>query len=120
MPPRDIAMTGEITLRGKILPIGGLKEKILAAIAADITQVFIPKQNEKDLYDLPKGTENKIIITPVSSFDEIKPIVFVNKEFSASTSADSIQDIDSSLLDKSKLSSTDLEQGKTSEPDIIN
>ena len=51
---RDVAMTGEVTLTGQVLPIGGLKEKLLAAHRAGIKQVVIPKENEKDLADMPK------------------------------------------------------------------
>lgn len=68
---RDVAMTGEITLRGKVLPIGGLKEKILAAIRAGITTVVIPEQNVKDLEDVPKEILKKVKIVPVSVLDDV-------------------------------------------------
>ena len=68
---RDIAMTGEITLRGRVLPIGGLKEKLLAALRAGITTVFIPKDNEKDLADIEDGVKKHIKIIPVAHVDEV-------------------------------------------------
>jgi ATP-dependent Lon protease len=68
---RDIAMTGEITLRGRVLPIGGLKEKLLAALRAGITTVFIPKDNEKDLVEIPENVKKGLTILPVSHVDEV-------------------------------------------------
>jgi ATP-dependent Lon protease len=67
----DVAMTGEITLRGKVLPIGGLKEKLLAAHRGGITTVIIPDENEKDLVDIPKVILKKLEIHPVSTIDEV-------------------------------------------------
>ena len=68
---RDVAMTGEITLRGRILPIGGLKEKILAAHRGGITKVIIPKENEKDLKDIPTSVQKQIEIALVEHMDEV-------------------------------------------------
>jgi ATP-dependent Lon protease len=68
---RDVAMTGEITLRGRVLPIGGLKEKLLAALRAGITTAFIPKDNEKDLADIPDNVKKGITIIPVAHVDEV-------------------------------------------------
>jgi ATP-dependent Lon protease len=68
---RDIAMTGEITLRGRVLPIGGLKEKLLAALRAGIKTVFIPKDNEKDLAEIPDNVKNSLQLIPVSDVDEV-------------------------------------------------
>jgi len=68
---RDVAMTGEITLRGRVLPIGGLKEKLLAALRAGITTVFIPKDNEKDLADIPDSVKKTIKIIPVAHVDYV-------------------------------------------------
>ena len=68
---RDIAMTGEITLRGRVLPIGGLKEKLLAALRAGITTVFIPKDNEKDLAEIEDGVKKHIKIIPVGHVDDV-------------------------------------------------
>ena len=68
---RDVAMTGEITLRGRVLPIGGLKEKLLAAMRAGIKTVFIPKDNEKDLADIPESVKKGLEINPVSHVDEV-------------------------------------------------
>jgi len=67
----DVAMTGEITLRGLILPIGGLKEKSLAAMRAGITTVIIPKLNEKDLVDVPEEAKQKLKFVPVENVDEV-------------------------------------------------
>ena len=68
---KDIAMTGEITLRGRILPIGGLKEKLLAALRGGIKTVLIPKDNEKDLEDIPDNVKNGLKIIPVAVVDEV-------------------------------------------------
>jgi ATP-dependent Lon protease len=68
---RDIAMTGEITLRGRVLPIGGLKEKIIAAHRGGIKTVLIPKENEKDLKDIPKVISRSMTIVPVEHMDEV-------------------------------------------------
>ena len=68
---RDVAMTGEITLRGRVLPIGGLKEKLLAAMRAGIKTVFIPKDNEKDLPEIPESVKKYIKVIPISHVDEL-------------------------------------------------
>lgn len=68
---RDIAMTGEITLRGKVLPIGGLKEKVLAAHRAMIKHVILPKENEKDLEKIPEYVRNEMAFHPVSTMEEV-------------------------------------------------
>jgi ATP-dependent Lon protease len=70
----DVAMTGEITLRGRVLPVGGVKEKILAAVAAGMTRVIIPKRNEKDLEEIPKELRAKIVVQTVEHMDEIWPL----------------------------------------------
>ena len=67
---RDVAMTGEITLRGRVLPIGGLKEKLLAAQRGGLTTVLIPKDNEKDLADIPDNVKSALKIVPVAMVDE--------------------------------------------------
>jgi ATP-dependent Lon protease len=68
---RDIAMTGEVTLRGRVLPIGGLKEKLLAALRGGIETVLIPKDNEKDLVEIPANIREALKIVPVSHVDEV-------------------------------------------------
>jgi len=68
---RDVAMTGEITLRGRVLPIGGLKEKLLAALRAGIKTVFIPRDNEKDLVDIPDSVKKNLKVIPVAHVDEV-------------------------------------------------
>ena len=76
---RDVAMTGEITLRGRVLPIGGLKEKLLAALRSGITTVFIPKDNEKDLADVPETVKKHLSIIAVSHADEVIEKALVRK-----------------------------------------
>jgi ATP-dependent Lon protease len=68
---KDVAMTGEITLRGRVLPIGGLKEKLLAALRGGLKTVLIPKDNEKDLADIPDNVKRGLKIVPVSTVDEV-------------------------------------------------
>ncbi|MEO7276505.1 MAG: endopeptidase La, partial [Sphingomicrobium sp.] len=68
---RDVAMTGEVTLRGRVLPIGGLKEKLLAALRGGIRTVLIPAENEKDLAELPAAVTDRLEIIPVSHVDEV-------------------------------------------------
>ncbi|MFZ4806972.1 MAG: endopeptidase La [Hyphomicrobiaceae bacterium] len=68
---KDVAMTGEITLRGRVLPIGGLKEKLLAALRAGIKKVLIPEENAKDLAEIPDEVKNKLEIVPVARMDDV-------------------------------------------------
>src|SRR5712675_951568 len=80
---RDIAMTGEITLRGRVLPIGGLKEKLLAALRGGLKTVLIPKENERDLPEIPDNVKKGLEIVPVATVDEVlaralvKPLVAI-------------------------------------------
>jgi ATP-dependent Lon protease len=74
----DVAMTGEITLRGEVLPIGGLKEKLLAAHRGGISTVIIPQQNEKDLVEIPKNIKDKLTIVPVRWIDEVLEIALIH------------------------------------------
>ena len=76
---RKVAMTGEVTITGQVLQIGGLKEKLLAAHRAGIKQVIIPKDNEKDLVDIPKKVKEDIKITPVETVDEVLKIALKNE-----------------------------------------
>ncbi|GFO59840.1 Lon protease [Geomonas silvestris] len=75
---KDVAMTGEITLRGKVLPIGGLKEKILAAARLGVTTVVIPVQNKKDLEDVPKTILKKLKIVTAATIDEVLAVALEN------------------------------------------
>lgn len=76
----DLCMTGEITLQGRVLPVGGIKEKILAGVARDLKHVIIPYQNLKDLEEIPQDLREKIEIHPVRHYDEVFPLVF-NTDF---------------------------------------
>jgi len=76
---RDVAMTGEVTLTGQVLPIGGLKEKLLAAHRAGIKEVLIPKENEKDLVDMPKKIIDDIKITPVEYADQVLKVALTKE-----------------------------------------
>ena len=75
---RDVAMTGEVTLRGRVLGIGGLKEKLLAALRGGITTVLIPEENEKDLVEIPANITNGLKIIPVSHVDEVLAVALVS------------------------------------------
>ena len=68
---KDVAMTGEITLRGRVLPIGGLKEKVLGAHRAGITDIVLPKDNEADIEDIPEDVQKSLRFHPVSTLDEV-------------------------------------------------
>jgi ATP-dependent Lon protease len=74
----DVAMTGEITLRGEVLPIGGLKEKLLAAHRGGISTVLIPEENRKDLTEIPKNVKDKLDIRPVKWIDEVLQVALTH------------------------------------------
>ncbi len=98
---RNIAMTGEVTLRGRVLPIGGLKEKLLAALRGGITKVLIPEENAKDLADLPLSVKNGLEIVPVSRMDQVlehalvsKPVALTAEEVSALSKVKTVLKVD--------------------------
>jgi len=99
---KEIAMTGEVTLTGQVLPIGGLKEKLLAAHRAGIKQVVIPKDNEKDLVDIPQKVKDDIKITPVEVVDEVLKLA-LTKEFKKVEWVE-VENITKSKEDKSQAS----------------
>ncbi len=68
---KDVAMTGEITLRGRVLPIGGLKEKLLAALRGGVKTVLIPEENVKDLAEIPENVKSGLEIIPVARMDDV-------------------------------------------------
>ena len=76
---RNVAMTGEITLRGRVLPVGGLKEKVLAALRTGITTLIIPEKNKKDLTEIPKNLIRKIRIVPIKHMDEVLKAVLLTE-----------------------------------------
>jgi len=76
---RDVAMTGEVTLRGRVLPIGGLKEKLLAALRAGIKTVIIPQENEKDLVEIPDNVKTHMKIVPVSRVSEVLKVALARQ-----------------------------------------
>jgi ATP-dependent Lon protease len=80
---RDVAMTGEITLRGKVLPIGGVKEKLLAAHRIGVTTIILPRENEKDLADVPKNVLEVLQVVLVSHIDEVLKIALAHPGSSA-------------------------------------
>ena len=75
----DVAMTGEVTLRGRVLAIGGLKEKLLAALRGGIKTVLIPEENRKDLVEIPANILNGLEIIPVSHVDEVLALALVSR-----------------------------------------
>jgi ATP-dependent Lon protease len=78
----NVAMTGEITLRGTVLPIGGLKEKVLGAARAGITDIVLPKENERDLEDLPEEVRSQLVFHPVETLDEVLAVALGSKDTS--------------------------------------
>ena len=76
---KDLAMTGEVTLRGRVLPIGGLKEKLLAALRGGIRTVLIPAENEKDLAEIPDNVKEGLKIIPVSDAEEVLSYALAKK-----------------------------------------
>ena len=76
---KDIAMTGEVTLRGNALPIGGLKEKLLAALRGGIKTVFIPEENAKDLIEIPDNVKKHLKLVPVAHVDDVIAQALVRK-----------------------------------------
>ena len=70
-----VAMTGEVTLQGRVLPIGGLKQKVLAAHAAGLTEIVLPERNEPDLDDVPADVRERMRFHPVKSVDEVLAVV---------------------------------------------
>jgi ATP-dependent Lon protease len=83
---RDLAMTGEITLRGRVLPIGGLKEKILAAKRAKLTTVILPRRNKKDIEEIPKHLLKGIQLAYVDTMDDVMKIALRRRAKASSTS----------------------------------
>lgn len=75
----DLAMTGEITLRGRVLPVGGLKEKLLAAKTAGITTVLVPSENKKDVEEISREITDGLTIRYVESMDEVIPLAFAGE-----------------------------------------
>jgi ATP-dependent Lon protease len=73
---RDLAMTGEVTLRGRVLPIGGLKEKALAALRVGISNVIIPEQNKKELVEIPQDIRKQMNFKPVRDMDQVISLAF--------------------------------------------
>jgi ATP-dependent Lon protease len=85
----NVAMTGEITLRGEVLPIGGLKEKLLAAHRGGIDTVLIPRENERDLIEIPKNIKQNLVIKPVRWIDEVLDVALSEHPELPSASPDS-------------------------------
>ncbi|MEJ2686284.1 MAG: endopeptidase La, partial [Gammaproteobacteria bacterium] len=91
----DVAMTGEITLRGEVLPIGGLKEKLLAAHRGGISIVLIPEENRKDLADIPKNVQDKLDIRPVKWIDEVLQVALQHMPVAIATDSEQGEEIKS-------------------------
>jgi ATP-dependent Lon protease len=77
---RDVGMTGEITLRGRILPVGGIREKVLAAHRAGLKTIILPRRNLKDLVDVPKRARSAMRIVPVEHIDQVLQIALAEKK----------------------------------------
>jgi len=101
----EVAMTGEITLRGEVLPIGGLKEKLLAAHRGGITTVIIPAENEKDLTEIPQNIKEKIEVIPVRWIDQVFEIALAHQPTTLATGNEA-KSVESKVKTKSKKSSS--------------
>ena len=75
----DLAMTGEVTLRGKVMPVGGIKEKVLGAMRAGITTIILPRRNEKDLDDVPAAVKEKLSFCLVDRIDQVLELALMDK-----------------------------------------
>jgi ATP-dependent Lon protease len=76
----NVAMTGEITLRGAVLPIGGLKEKVLGAARAGITDIVLPKENEREIEDLPEEVRRQLVFHPVETLDQVLAVALGDRD----------------------------------------
>jgi ATP-dependent Lon protease len=103
---KDIAMTGEVTLRGNVLPIGGLKEKLLAALRGGITTVLIPAENEKDLKEIPSNVKEGLVIIPVSHVTEVLKHALVSTPIPIEWDAEAEEAKALAILDKQTHGST--------------
>jgi ATP-dependent Lon protease len=108
----DVAMTGEITLRGRVLPIGGLREKSLAALRAKIFTVIAPEQNEKDLVEIPKHIRRKLAFKFVSHMDEVLKLALEEDPETKALAGQKSPARKSATSSRSGTSATDGGQGK--------
>jgi ATP-dependent Lon protease len=102
---KDVAMTGEITLRGAVLKIGGLKEKLLAAHRGGITTIIIPKENERDLTEIPANILANLVIKPVSWLDEVLEVALEGQP-KALSDEEYLKGMDGSIGDSTVSAST--------------